>query len=149
MRGKSSLLKIAALILLVALWTTIPVLAAPGGVPGKPPTPTPTTSPSPTPAPSPTPTPACTQKTFQGRPIKLGVSGGNVNDIGGGFCCVGTLGSLVTNGPNDYILSNNHVLARQSTATSSASLGEDIIQPGLADSSCVAVSDSKVAALSD
>jgi len=149
MRGESSLLKIAALIMLVALWTAIPVSAAPGGKKGKPPTPTPTASPTPTPAPSPTPTPVCIQKTFQGRPIKLGVSGGNINDIGGGFCCVGTLGSLVTNGVNDYILSNNHVLARQSTATSSASTGEDIIQPGLADSSCVAVADSRVADLSD
>jgi hypothetical protein len=135
--------------MLVALWTTLPVSAAPGGVKGKPPTPTPTASASPTPTPSPTPATTCTQKSYQGRPIKLGVSGGNINDIGGGYCCVGTLGSLVTDGTNDYILSNNHVLARQSTATSAASTDEDIIQPGLADSSCVAVANSQVADLSD
>ncbi|MGH7950140.1 MAG: hypothetical protein ACREQF_13005 [Candidatus Binataceae bacterium] len=146
MRGRSSLLKVAVLILLVALWTALPVAAAPGGVKGKP---KPTATPSPTPTPNPTPTPVCNQKTFQGRPIKLGVSGGNINDIGGGYCCVGTLGSLVTDGANDFILSNNHVLARQSTATSSASAGEDIIQPGLADSGCFAVANSQVADLTN
>jgi len=39
--------------------------------------------------------------------------------------------------------------AGSSTTTSSASEGEDIIQPGLADSSCVAVANSQVADLSD
>ncbi|HLG14060.1 MAG TPA: hypothetical protein VJH03_05950 [Blastocatellia bacterium] len=42
----------------------------------------------------------------------FGVSGGNVNDISKRFCCSGTLGSLVTSGGANYILSNNHVLAR-------------------------------------
>jgi len=41
-----------------------------------------------------------------------GVSGGNVNDITARFCCSGTLGSLVQAGTTQYILSNNHVLAR-------------------------------------
>ena len=48
----------------------------------------------------------------QARPISLGTSGGNVNDISHAFCCSGTLGSLVTKGGTQYILSNNHVLAR-------------------------------------
>ena len=65
-------------------------------------------------------------------PIQLGTSGGNINDISGGFCYGGTLGALVkdTSG-NQYILSNNHVLAR----TNAATIGEDIIQPGLIDES--------------
>src|SRR5215813_9065375 len=45
-------------------------------------------------------------------PVKLGTSGGNVNDITRRFCCSGTLGALVTRGGTDYVLSNNHVLAR-------------------------------------
>ena len=62
----------------------------------------------------------------------FGVSGGNVDDISKRFCCSGTLGSLVTDGANDYILSNNHVLARSDQAVP----GEDISQPGLVDSNC-------------
>src|SRR6185369_15499613 len=62
----------------------------------------------------------------------FGVSGGNVNDHSSAFCCSGTLGSLVTDGTNQYILSNNHVLAR----SDQASAGEDISQPGLIDSNC-------------
>jgi hypothetical protein len=65
-------------------------------------------------------------------PVKLGTSGGNVNDISKAFCCSGTLGSLVTAGGTQYILSNNHVLAR----SDQASPGEQISQPGLVDSSC-------------
>ena len=68
----------------------------------------------------------------QTRPIKLGTSGGNVNDATRRFCCSGTLGSLVTKGGVQFILSNNHVLAR----TNSATIGEDISQPGLVDSAC-------------
>jgi hypothetical protein len=63
-------------------------------------------------------------------PIQLGTSGGNINDSSKGFCYGGTLGALVedVNG-KQYILSNNHVLARTNLAT----IGEDIIQPGLID----------------
>ena len=62
----------------------------------------------------------------------LGVSGGNVNDATRRFCCSGTLGALVTDGTNQYILSNNHVLARGDQAVA----GEDVSQPGLIDSNC-------------
>jgi len=62
----------------------------------------------------------------------FGVSGGNAKDISALFCCSGTLGSLVTDGSGRFILSNNHVLAR----TDSASLNEDISQPGLVDNQC-------------
>jgi hypothetical protein len=64
----------------------------------------------------------------QSAPIKLGSSGGNVNDVGTTVCCIGTLGSLWTRAdlPNPFILSNNHVLARSSLAAN----GEAIAQPG-------------------
>jgi len=66
----------------------------------------------------------------QQRPIKLGASGVNINDSSSSYCCGGTLGVLVqdTTG-TQYILSNNHILAR----TNSALLGEQIIHPGLID----------------
>ena len=68
----------------------------------------------------------------QRRNQHFGVSGGNVNDISRAFCCSGTLGSLVTSGGIQYVLSNNHVLARSDQAVA----GEDISQPGLIDNSC-------------
>lgn len=72
----------------------------------------------------------------------LGSSGGNQNDsmTSGNtiFCCGGTLGSLVTRGGTSYILSNNHVLARDDlgAVTSGTTPGDNIIQPGLADANC-------------
>jgi hypothetical protein len=77
-------------------------------------------------------TPVVTQAQYQTRNTHFGVSGGNINDISRRFCCSGTLGSLVTNGTTQYILSNNHVLAR----TDQAAAGEDISQPGLIDNNC-------------
>ena len=62
----------------------------------------------------------------------LGVSGGNVNDISRRYCCSGTLGALITDGSTQYILSNNHVLARGDQAV----VGEDVSQPGLIDNNC-------------
>jgi hypothetical protein len=65
--------------------------------------------------------------------IELGTSGGNVNDSNTSgktiICCGGTLGSLVTRNGTQFILSNNHVLARSDSAT----IGDSIIQPGLID----------------
>ena len=78
------------------------------------------------------------------RPIKLGTSGGNINDHSSAFCCSGTLGSLVTKGGVQYILSNNHVLARSNTAAT----GEAISQPGLIDSGCRVPASATVANLS-
>jgi hypothetical protein len=72
------------------------------------------------------------QNPYQTRNPHFGVSGGNINDISRAFCCSGTLGALVTAGGTQYVLSNNHVLARQDQANS----GEDISQPGLIDSGC-------------
>jgi hypothetical protein len=77
-------------------------------------------------------TPSVTQAQYQTQNNNYGVSGGNVNDITRSFCCSGTLGSLLTAGGTYYILSNNHVLARQDQAAA----GEDISQPGLIDNGC-------------
>jgi hypothetical protein len=79
----------------------------------------------------------CSPLLGQGDPYRtrnphFGVSGGNINDITRVFCCSGTLGSLVTAGRTQYVLSNNHVLARQDQAVA----GEDISQPGLIDNGC-------------
>jgi hypothetical protein len=77
-----------------------------------------------------------TNQSLQGGTIALGTSGGNEKDLqtSGGVttCCSGTLGSLVTRGGTQYLLSNNHVLAR----TDQALAGENIIQPGLIDVNC-------------
>ena len=81
----------------------------------------------------------------QTRPISLGTTGGNVNDHSRAFCCSGTLGSLVTKGGVQYILSNNHVLARSDSAT----VGEDISQPGLVDSGCSVTANDTVADFSE
>jgi hypothetical protein len=69
----------------------------------------------------------------QSRPIQLGTSGGNINDRSTVWCCSGTLGALVTIGSTQYVLSNNHVLAR----TNRGVPGDAITQPGLIDESPV------------
>ena len=77
-------------------------------------------------------------------PILLGSSGGNNNDydstVKDGItvitdCCGGTLGSLIKDSSNNqYILSNNHVLARSDQATPGAA--EMVVQPGLIEDNC-------------
>jgi hypothetical protein len=61
------------------------------------------------------------------RPVPIGVSVGNV-----GECTAGTIGARVTDGRQVYLLSNNHVLARENAAP----IGSDVVQPGPADTSC-------------
>ena len=76
-------------------------------------------------------------------PVSLGASGGNNNDYdtrGNQIvdCCGGTLGSLIQDSRNrQYLLSNNHVLAR----SDHASVGDAIIQPGLIDNNCTPFGD--------
>jgi hypothetical protein len=71
-------------------------------------------------------------------PVVLGTSGGNNNDYDQSKgqvtdCCGGTLGSLIKDSSGkQYILSNNHVLAR----SDQASVGETIVQPALIDDNC-------------
>jgi hypothetical protein len=70
--------------------------------------------------------------------LQLGSSGGNLNDYGASGnqivnCCSGTLGALIEDSTHrQYLLSNNHVLAR----SDQASVGEAIVQPGLIDNNC-------------
>ena len=70
--------------------------------------------------------------------IPLGSSGGNNRDydINGNQivdCCSGTLGALIQDSNNrQYLLSNNHVLAR----SDHGAVGDAIIQPGLIDNNC-------------
>jgi len=63
------------------------------------------------------------------RPVPIGISTGNANE-----CSAGTIAARVrdTSG-NVYALSNNHVYAREN----SASPGEEVLQPGLYDTGCV------------
>jgi hypothetical protein len=74
---------------------------------------------------------------------QLGSSGGNnidydTQDSQVADCCGGTLGSLIqdSNG-HQFLLSNNHVLAR----SDQASVGDSIVQPGLIDNNCVPYGD--------
>lgn len=68
----------------------------------------------------------------------LGSSGGNNTDfdVHGNTiadCCSGTLGALVQdNSGRQFVLSNNHVLAR----SDHAAVGDTIVQPGLIDNNC-------------
>lgn len=78
----------------------------------------------------------------QNAPVYLGSSGSNNEDYDTAThngetyvtdCCGGTLGSLVQDGSgNQYLLSNNHVMAR----SDQAQIGEAIVQPGLIDDNC-------------
>ena len=61
------------------------------------------------------------------RPVPIGVSIGNV-----GVCSAGTLGARVSNGVNEFILSNNHVIA----LSNQAPLGSNIVQPGIIEADC-------------
>lgn len=61
-------------------------------------------------------------------PVPIGVSTGN-----SGECSSGTIGARVTNGSTVFALSNNHVYARENAA----SLGSQVLQPGLYDTQCV------------
>jgi hypothetical protein len=75
--------------------------------------------------------------------VALGSSGGNNNDYDAkgnqvADCCGGTLGALVQDGNGrQFLLSNNHVLARSDQAT----VGDAIIQPGLIDNNCTPYGD--------
>ena len=72
-------------------------------------------------------------------PIQLGTSGGWSKDLANGYCCGGTLGSLVHIGTTQYILSNYHVFESDIVSGGNntvATTGDPIIQPGLIDVNC-------------
>jgi hypothetical protein len=87
---------------------------------------------------------------IQTPPIQLGTSGGWSKDLANGFCCGGTLGSLVQIGSTQYILSNYHVFESDIVSGGNntvATTGDPIIQPGLIDVNCTASNAQSVATL--
>ncbi len=83
-------------------------------------------------------------------PIKLGTSGGWRYDLANGYCCAGTLGSLISVGGQKRILSNYHVFEADIVSGGNsrvAATGDYIIQPGLIDVGCNAASAQNVATL--
>jgi hypothetical protein len=75
----------------------------------------------------------------QTAPIQLGTSGGWSYDLANGYCCGGTLGSLIQVNGVQYIMSNYHVLESDIVNGGNnlvASTGQPVIQPGLIDVGC-------------
>lgn len=86
-----------------------------------------------------TPTTTVSHTAIQTAPIQLGTSGGWAKDTANGYCCGGTLGSLVQVNGVQYILSNYHVFESDIVAGgngTTAQTGDNIVQPGLIDASC-------------
>lgn len=84
-------------------------------------------------------------------PIQLGTSGGWRYDLANGYCCSGTLGSLVHVGATQYVLSNYHVFWGDIVPGGNgrvATAGDPVIQPGMVDIACNANSAQNVATLS-
>jgi hypothetical protein len=92
---------------------------------------------------------ATTNQAAQNGAVELGTSGSNSTDVAGGKCCGGTLGSLVVRNGTQYILSNNHVLAKSDFAT----IGDPVTQPGIIDvpqpNTCTTTGTRTVANLSE
>jgi len=83
-------------------------------------------------------------------PIQLGTSGGWRYDLANGYCCGGTLGSLVLIGGQQHILSNYHVFEADIVSGGNsrvAQTGDPIVQPGLIDINCTAANGQDVATL--
>src|SRR6266496_3484389 len=83
-------------------------------------------------------------------PIQLGTSGGWSYDLANGYCCGGTLGSLVQANGVQYILSNYHVFESDIVAGGNgivATTGSYVIQPVLIDVGCNAGSAQNVGTL--
>ena len=75
----------------------------------------------------------------QSTPIYLGTSGGWRYDAANGYCCAGTLGSLIQVNGVQYILSNYHVFEADIVPGGNnlvSATGQSIIQPGLIDVQC-------------
>lgn len=86
----------------------------------------------------------------QTAPIQLGTSGGWSSDLANGYCCGGTLGSLIQVNGINYILSNYHVLESDIVSGGNglvAATGSAVIQPGLIDVQCSAASAQSVGTL--
>ncbi len=89
-------------------------------------------------------------KALQTTPIKMGTSGGWRYDLANGYCCGGTLGSLIQVGGNMRILSNYHVFEADiinGGNSRKASTGDPIVHPALIDINCTASNGIDVATL--
>ncbi|MFO7610565.1 MAG: hypothetical protein R6X35_15490 [Candidatus Krumholzibacteriia bacterium] len=87
---------------------------------------------------------------LQTAPIQLGTSGGWRHDLANGYCCGGTLGSLIQVGGQKRILSNYHVFEADIVNGGNgrrAQTGDPVIQPALIDVGCNAGSAQDVATL--
>jgi len=87
----------------------------------------------------------------QTAPISLGTSGGWRYDLANGYCCGGTLGSSVSKGGVQYVLSNYHVFEADIVSGGNgrvAAKGDPVVQPGLIDVNCSATGAQNVASLS-
>lgn len=86
----------------------------------------------------------------QTAPVQLGTSGGWRNDLANGYCCGGTLGSLVQVNGIQYVMSNYHVLESDIVPGGNnlvATTGDGAVQPGLIDVGCNANNAQIVATL--
>jgi len=86
----------------------------------------------------------------QTTPVQLGTSGGWRNDLANGYCCGGTLGSLVQVNGIQYVMSNYHVLESDIVPGGNnlvATTGDGAVQPGLIDVGCNANNAQIVATL--
>jgi hypothetical protein len=94
---------------------------------------------------------AAGHRSRQTPPIELGTSGGSRRDaVGTSYCCGGTLGSLVSIGGTQYVLSNYHVFEGDIVPGANASVatnGDVIAQPGLMDVNCQGNAVNNVATL--
>ncbi|KAA3609611.1 MAG: hypothetical protein DWQ05_22000 [Calditrichaeota bacterium] len=98
----------------------------------------------------PVPPDAVSHQAIQTPPIQLGTSGGWQHDLANGYCCGGTLGSLIQSGGKQYILSNYHVFESDIVDGGNgitAQTGDPIIQPALIDVGCDANQAQQVATL--
>jgi hypothetical protein len=89
-------------------------------------------------------------RVIQTPPIQLGTSGGWRYDLANGYCCGGTLGSLIAKGGTQYVLSNWHVLYSDIVNGGNgrtAQPGDPVIQPALIDVGCNANNAQNVATL--
>ena len=89
-------------------------------------------------------------KAKQSTPIQLGTSGGWRKDLANGYCCGGTLGSMIQVNGIQYILSNYHVFEADIVNggnSTVATTGDYIIQPGLIDVNCNAANAQNVGTL--
>ncbi len=83
-------------------------------------------------------------------PVKMGTSGGWRYDLANGYCCGGTMGSLIQVGSQKRILSNYHVFEADIVTGGNsrrAQTGDFVIQPSLIDVGCNAANAQNVATL--